>query len=601
MSAPPRTFGAYTLLKSLGPRGGGAAEAWVAKPQDPDSGLPSPVVVKVLVADLGCRSRFFERFEQEAQAAAQIRSPYLPKVLDAGRVDDEPYVTTEYVAGWSLRRIMDDLHDAHTEVSLRSAVDLLAGVCRGLTALHEAVPYQRPEDTRLLVHQDVTPETILLGEDGKGGLMDLGLWARPEDRGSRAPGTPGYMAPEQVRGGPVDARTDVYALGLVLWELLTLQPYIERGPAPLVLRRQSEPIFRPPSALRADLPPDVDDICERALAPAPKDRLPSTAAFETLLRASMLTSEQDGGVLSTLVGEMLWGELGQDKSNVTQLLSLNIDLPEDGGPGESFVLPEVITLPDADPVTEADEPTLISQPRAEALAEPTLISTPREKLGLPAEVQEEALDPPTEETVAPSADLCGWVYAGLMVLTLAAGMGVAALVLRSGALSRVVPRDAGVSGPIATPPPPLEAAEAREKTPRPKARAVRDGGRASVAAPLLDVAPVEAPDAAAGPFGGAQTPTPTTAADADVGPGDGGRPEEAPSPERGLLPGPERLRFMLAELEARARRLARTTKAGPRRQAVKALMPSIEREMASPSVEAVKTLRQKLEALAVDP
>lgn len=413
-------FGGYTLLKSLG--AGGSGEVWLARPAE-GSGLPSPIVVKILHDGLGEQPSFVRRFKHEARVAARVEHPHLPRLFDAGVVDGALYLTSEYVPGWTLRRILDDVEGASDRVSVRSAVDLIRGVCRGLHALHEA---EDPDSGQPLefVHRDITPDNILLGEDGRARVIDLGLGTSSlqdwRTTTGVVMGSPGYMAPEQVLAQPVDRRTDVYALGIVLWEMLTQRRYVERGPMPVVLRRQVQPTFRPPSEFRGDVPPELDATLARALALGPADRFPSAAALEEALAGpSAQERESEGELLSTLVGEMLWGELGDDRTEVTQLLTLA------GPAADAHALP--------------------------ATAAPTVAPVPNPQ-ATPA-----VLTPSLPLVVPVQPGLPPWKVAFLMLATLMAGICLGALVLsirRSPVHPAPVRRAEPQAEPSAAPAPP---------------------------------------------------------------------------------------------------------------------------------------------------
>lgn len=319
MADLPRAFGHYVLLKSLG--SGGTGDVHLARPAVPGTGIPSPVVIKRLHAQLAQQENFVRRFSHEAAIAVAVDSPHVAKAYDVGRVDETFYLALEYIPGWTLSRVMKDLEDGGGEASLESIADIVCGALAGLTALHEA---KDPNTQQVLgvVHRDIAPKNIMVGEDGVTRLIDLGLGKSAIQDWKTSTGvvmgSPGYMAPEQVIAERVDHRADLFAVGIVLWELLTRRFFIKRAPLPLMLRAQSAPTLVAPSQYRSDVPPALDAVVLKSLAHDPDERYASAVEMAAAVRAA-IPKRQTGGV-ATIVGDMLWGELGESKTEVTQLL-----------------------------------------------------------------------------------------------------------------------------------------------------------------------------------------------------------------------------------------------------------------------------------------
>src|SRR4051812_4081046 len=200
----PRRLASYTLLEPVGH--GGMAVVYKARQET----LDRTVAVKVLSEHLATSDEFMQRFTREARTAANMRHPNVITVHDFGQ--DErgvPYLVLEFIEGATLADLMDaGLDDARIP-------DLLDQVAAGLDYAHR----------RGVVHRDVKPGNVLLTEDGRAVLADFGLaWLLEGAHLTMAGGvigTPEYMSPEQSSGDPVDHRTDVYALGVVLFEMLS--------------------------------------------------------------------------------------------------------------------------------------------------------------------------------------------------------------------------------------------------------------------------------------------------------------------------------------------------------------------------------------------
>src|SRR5262245_131859 len=253
-----------------------------------DTRLGREVALKV-ISDGAVDSERLQRFEQEARLAGSLNHPNLVVVHDVGSERGTPFLVTELLEGESLRHRL-----SRGRLSLRTALDLGVQIAEGLAAAH----------ARGVVHRDVKPENIFLTSGGRAKLLDFGIakltapraiegtrnlldtTLTPEGLGTRPGavlGTPGYMSPEQVRGDPVDARTDIFSLGTVLYEMLAGVPaflaksLIESGHAIL----ETEP---PP--LPALVPPSVDLLVRRCLEKEPARRFHSAADLAFALGAA---------------------------------------------------------------------------------------------------------------------------------------------------------------------------------------------------------------------------------------------------------------------------------------------------------------------------
>jgi serine/threonine-protein kinase len=235
------------------------------------------LAVKVLRADLTSDPELVDRFRNEAIAASRIGQENVVDVLDFGADDDGAlYYVMEALDGRSLGALIRD----EGALPVPRALDLLEQICRALAAAH----------ARGVVHRDVKPDNVFLVRRENGTelakVIDFGISHVPRARGS-APitrtgaiiGTPEYMAPEQAAGAPIDSRTDVYAAGVLAFEMLTGELPIEAATpiATLVAHQTRTP--DPPSRRRAAIPPEVDALVLRALAKRPEDRFESMEAL----------------------------------------------------------------------------------------------------------------------------------------------------------------------------------------------------------------------------------------------------------------------------------------------------------------------------------
>ncbi|AMM32470.1 protein kinase [Sinomonas atrocyanea] len=235
---------------------GGMATVYLAT----DTNLDRDVALKVLHPHLSQDPSFAERLEQEAKAAARLSHPHVVSVLDRGHDGDVFYLVMEYVPGRNLRELLDE----HGPLAPRQALALIDAVVDGLAAAHAAG----------LVHRDIKPENVLLGDSGQIKVADFGL-ARAVTTSTTSGvtmGTVAYIAPELVQRSGGDERSDLYSVGIMLYELLTgHQPY--RGDLPVqVAMQHATRDVPPPSDLVPGLSPELDELVQWACAREPEDR-----------------------------------------------------------------------------------------------------------------------------------------------------------------------------------------------------------------------------------------------------------------------------------------------------------------------------------------
>lgn len=250
------TIGRYEVVAALGP----TARGTVYKAIDPQTGRD----VAIRTIDLGLsereRAEFEEIFYREA-SAARLNHPNIVPIHDVGADDGIAYIVTDYLEGETLREMLD----SRAAPPIETIADIAVGVANGLNYAHE----------NHVVHGDIKPENILIttGRDVK--IMNFGIARSPMD----SPTQPGYLAPEQVVGGNTDGRTDIFALGVVLYEMLTgVKPFDGDDPG-AITDRVLKDVPVPPSTLNARVPPWFDRIVGRALAKRPRDRYQTALAF----------------------------------------------------------------------------------------------------------------------------------------------------------------------------------------------------------------------------------------------------------------------------------------------------------------------------------
>ncbi len=254
---------------------GGMAEVWEAT----DTVLDRAVAIKVLHPHLADDQAFVERFRREAIAAARLTHPSIVAIYDTWSGDGEEAIVMELVRGTSLRQHLDE----HGRLPPGEAVAIGARVAEALATAHRAG----------LVHRDIKPANILLCEDERVMVADFGI-AKLADADHTAEGTvlgtAKYLAPEQVQGAPVDARTDLYALGIVLYEMVCGRvPFSgESDTATVLARLHQDPV--PPRRLDPEVPAALEGVILRALRREPADRPASAEDLRSELLASVRAS-----------------------------------------------------------------------------------------------------------------------------------------------------------------------------------------------------------------------------------------------------------------------------------------------------------------------
>ncbi len=266
MIAP--TFGRYQLIKRLA--AGGMAEVFLAR-QSGISGFEKLVVVKRILPNLAESSEFVAMFLQEARTAARLNHPNVVQIFDVGKQDDFYFIAMEYVHGEDVRRVVRQASTMGRILPLPLAIRFCIGACEALEYAHG----KRDENGRPLniVHRDVSPQNILVTFEGGVKVIDFGI-AKAADHMQRTrtgvlKGKYSYMSPEQAAGTPVDRRSDVFAVGVILYELCTGQRLFKRATDLSTLNAVSACRVDPPSSRNSAIGTDLDVILLRALS---KDR-----------------------------------------------------------------------------------------------------------------------------------------------------------------------------------------------------------------------------------------------------------------------------------------------------------------------------------------
>ncbi|WP_224361790.1 serine/threonine-protein kinase [Hyalangium versicolor] len=283
-------YGKYQLLKRLAM--GGMAQLYLARRKGPDAS-DELVVVKRILPHLAENVEFIRMFLDEAKIAARLAHPNIVAIHDLGAQDDSFFLAMEYIHGEDVRRMWKRAAGMGLEVPVPLAVRIIIEACAGLDYAHKKTdPSGKPLG---IVHRDVSPQNILVSFDGVVKVVDFGI-AKAADqatvtRSGVLKGKYSYMSPEQAAGKRVDCRSDVFALGVVLYELITNTRLFKRSSDMQTLSAVSECQVTPPSQANSRVPADLDSIVMKALAKDPDVRYSEALQLQVALEQWLIAHQ----------------------------------------------------------------------------------------------------------------------------------------------------------------------------------------------------------------------------------------------------------------------------------------------------------------------
>jgi len=270
----------YRVLRRLG--GGGMASVYLAE----HAHLQKAVVLKVLHGHLAKDAEMLERFRREASAASQLVHPHIVPIIDAGEIEGVMFTVMPFMPGGSLADRIGE--------GARSAIEVASIATQAATALDYA-------HRRGIVHRDVKPDNVLFDDDGHALVTDFGIAElRSQNRltaSGRAMGTPHYMSPEQAMGKLVDGRSDIYSLGIVMYEALVGFPPFDGPDAFAVGYKQVHEAVVPPQQVNSEIPLPMAEIVLRCLNKPPADRYARANDLADALIGLLSLENDDSGAL----------------------------------------------------------------------------------------------------------------------------------------------------------------------------------------------------------------------------------------------------------------------------------------------------------------
>src|SRR6202521_2763079 len=255
--------GRYKIVRKLGT--GGMANVYLAEDQE----LGRRVAIKILNDRHAGDEQFVERFRREAKNAAALSHPNIVSIYDRGEAEGTYYIAMEYLDGRSLKELIVQRGPAPVTVSVEYARQILSAL--------------RFAHRHGIVHRDIKPHNVLVDAEGRVKVTDFGIAragvSQMTEAGSIV-GTAQYLSPEQARGADVDQRSDLYSLGIVIYEMLTGKvPFTGDAPVEIAMKHLNA-VPEPPSKLRPEIPHDLDAIVMRALAKEPDQRYASAEEMD---------------------------------------------------------------------------------------------------------------------------------------------------------------------------------------------------------------------------------------------------------------------------------------------------------------------------------
>ncbi|MFO0572532.1 MAG: serine/threonine-protein kinase [Polyangia bacterium] len=298
--AQPTPFGKYLLMGLIAR--GGMAEVYRARKRSEGGQL---YAIKCMRPQLAKEARFVEMFVREGKLAEQLKHPSVVRTFEIGRTDGRYYISMEYIGGKDLTQILRRCQDTGGRIPTPHACFIAARMAEGLHFAHTLID---PEGKPLsVIHRDVSPSNVRIGYDGDVKLLDFGIAQAMVKFTSEIgvlKGKFSYMSPEQIRGMPVDARTDVFSTGIVLHEMLTTEKLFRGDTEFQLMERVRNAEVLPPSKFNRRVPEALDRIVLKALARDVADRYPSALDLAADLNAFLDSYKFKPTELQALVREL---------------------------------------------------------------------------------------------------------------------------------------------------------------------------------------------------------------------------------------------------------------------------------------------------------
>ena len=318
-----KKFGRYFLLDQVAQ--GGMAEIYRARLAAAD-GAGRLLVIKRVMASYGSNNEFIQMFKSEIKVMMGFNHPNIVQLYDYGEEHNQPYIAMEFVDGRSLRQFSLRFVELKKTVPIELCTYVIEQSAAGLHYAHTFKDKISGQPLNI-VHRDISPQNILISWDGNVKVIDFGIAkANTNSENTRAgiiKGKPSYLSPEQITGETLDGRCDIFALGIVLWEILTGKKLFagENDLAVLKLIESSQTSVKPPSTVNALVPKELDAIVMRALTKQRERRYQTAEEFQRALHKFTVSfnPEFDPSDLSYVIKDLFKNEIVDDRKNIQKL------------------------------------------------------------------------------------------------------------------------------------------------------------------------------------------------------------------------------------------------------------------------------------------
>ena len=375
----PQAFGRYVLTQKIAM--GGMAEIFRAKSLGAE-GFEKVVVIKRILPHFSEDEGFVTMFKDEARVAAHLSHANVVQIFDFDEAEGLFYIAMEYVEGQDLKRVLDQGAKKAQPLSIAQAVHIIIEAALGLHYAHTRVVDGAPLN---IVHRDVSPHNIMVSFSGEVKIMDFGI-AKAASRSTKTrvgtvKGKCAYMSPEQARGKPLDARSDLFALGVCLWEMLTGKRLFVGESDFETLNNVLKAEVPAPSELNPDVPKELDAIVLKALSREREDRQADCAAFAGELRRWYYSSvaDPDAASLKGYMHELFADDIAQLRTDVAAEVAMMEQLRRNGlpAPGSNSQQRRIVTgsQPAARGIPDERTIALDSSPNEHTLALPDGIAS----------------------------------------------------------------------------------------------------------------------------------------------------------------------------------------------------------------------------------
>jgi serine/threonine protein kinase len=325
MAFHPHRFGRYIIVDPIAV--GGMAEIYRARVAASKEGPDRVIVIKKVIANLQQNQEFLQMFEEEIKITVGLTHPNIIQIYDYGQTDEQYFMAMEYVEGKNLRQFVKRLADMKSMFSIDMSCHIISNVCHALAYAHSYRDRMTGKPLGI-VHRDISPQNVMISYDGAVKLFDFGIAkAKSASEATRAgviKGKPSYLSPEQINGEELDGRSDIFALGICLWELLTAKRLFVADTDMGVLRLIQSAKIEPPSTFNPAVPAALDAIVLKSLHRDRAKRYQGSEEFQRDLHKFLYSFNPNFNPadLAYYAQELFKNEIRDDRDRLQKFLAM---------------------------------------------------------------------------------------------------------------------------------------------------------------------------------------------------------------------------------------------------------------------------------------